>query len=173
MLILQAEELKKTGRGIVAPLAVTGGAFSLGAVFGEYMDSLLQLVLKLADKHPQKMLNSLLFFGSELLNLDRHKEAITSYDQALKFKPDKDLAWYNRGIALGNLEHYKEAIASYDQALKLKPDDAQAWYNKACTYALQKNIDLTLENLKQAINLNPEYREMAKTDSVFDSIKEL
>ncbi|BAZ70092.1 TPR repeat-containing protein [Fischerella sp. NIES-4106] len=67
---------------------------------------------------------------------------------------------------------YEEAIASYDQAVEIKPDDHQAWYNKACCYALQRNIEQAIEYLREAINLNPEYREMAKTDSDFDGIRE-
>jgi len=68
---------------------------------------------------------------------------------------------------------FQEAIASYDKALEFKPDDDAAWYNKACCYALQNKIDLALGNLQQAINLNPDkYREMAKTDSDFDSLRE-
>jgi hypothetical protein len=35
------------------------------------------------------------------------------------------------------------------------------------------NIEQAIENLQQAINLNPdEYRQMAKTDSDFDSVRE-
>jgi superkiller protein 3 len=38
---------------------------------------------------------------------------------------------------------------------------------------LQGNVDIAIENLQQAINLNPDkYREMAKTESDFDSIRE-
>ncbi|MEH2372102.1 TPR end-of-group domain-containing protein [Nostoc sp.] len=111
--------------------------------------------------------------GNALGKLGRNEEAIASYDQALKFKPDLHEAWNNRAIPLGNLGRNEEAIASYDQALKFKPDYHQAWYNKACYYALKGNIEQALENLQQAINLNPdEYREMAKTDSDFDGIRE-
>jgi tetratricopeptide (TPR) repeat protein len=66
----------------------------------------------------------------------------------------------------------EEAIASYDKALEFKPDKHEAFYNKACCYALQSQIDQAIQNLQQAINLNPDkYREMAKTDSDFDSIR--
>ncbi|HAG83914.1 MAG TPA: hypothetical protein DCL61_22885, partial [Cyanobacteria bacterium UBA12227] len=66
----------------------------------------------------------------------------------------------------------EEAIASFDKAIEIKPDNANAFYNKACTYALQSQIELALENLQQAINLNPdESRQIAKTDSDFDSIR--
>ncbi len=48
-----------------------------------------------------------------------------------------------------------------------------AWYNKACSYSLQGNIEQAIENLKTAISLNlDKYREMAKTDSDFDAIRE-
>ncbi|MEH2147081.1 TPR end-of-group domain-containing protein, partial [Nostoc sp.] len=105
--------------------------------------------------------------------LGRNEEAIGSYDQALKFKLDYHQAWYNRGIALRKLGRNEEALASYDQALKIKPDDPSSFYNKACYYALQGNIEQALENIEQAINLNcEEYREMAKTDSDFDGIRE-
>ncbi|WP_016865047.1 TPR end-of-group domain-containing protein, partial [Fischerella muscicola] len=77
-----------------------------------------------------------------------------------------------RGIALRQLGRYEEAIASYDKALEIKPDYHQAWYNKACCYALQVNIEQAIENLQKAIILNPECREMAKTDSDFDSIRD-
>ena len=34
--------------------------------------------------------------------LQRYSEAIASYDKALEIKPDKDEAWYNRGICFGD-----------------------------------------------------------------------
>jgi tetratricopeptide (TPR) repeat protein len=110
--------------------------------------------------------------GIALDELGRYEEAIASYDQALQFKPDKDEAWDSRGLALMYLGHYQEALNSYERALRLKPDAPNPLYNKACCYALQNNVDLTVENLERAISLNPEYREMAKTDSNFDSIRE-
>jgi tetratricopeptide (TPR) repeat protein len=110
--------------------------------------------------------------GSALDDLGRLEEAIASYDKALEFKPDKHEAWNNRGIALRNLGRLEEAIASYDKALEIKPDDTSAFYNKACCYALHTQIDQAIQNLQQAIDLNPdENREMAKTDSDFDSIR--
>ena len=111
--------------------------------------------------------------GIALRKLGRLEEAISSYDQALKIKPDYHKAWYGRGYALDDLGRIEEAISSYDQALKIKPDDTSIFYNKACCYALQGNLEQAIENLQQAINLSPDkYREMAKTDSDFDKIRE-
>ena len=70
-------------------------------------------------------------------------------------------------------KNYEEAISSYDKAVEFKPDFHEAWYNKACSYSLQGNIEQAIENLKTAISLNlDKYREMAKTDSDFDAIRE-
>jgi tetratricopeptide (TPR) repeat protein len=111
--------------------------------------------------------------GIALWNVGRLEEAIASLDQALKIKPDDHYAWNNRGYALFNLGRLEEAISTYDQALKFQPDDPITFYNKACCYALQGNLEQAIENLQQAINLSPDkYREMAKTDSDFDSIRE-
>ncbi len=111
--------------------------------------------------------------GVALGNLGRFEEAIASYDKALEIKPDYQEAWNNRGGALFNLGYLDEALASFDKALDFKPDDAKVFYNNALCYALQGNVEQALENLQQAINLSPEkYREMANTDSDFDSIRE-
>jgi uncharacterized caspase-like protein/tetratricopeptide (TPR) repeat protein len=110
--------------------------------------------------------------GVALMYLGRYEEAITSYDKALEIKPDYHQAWNNRGIALNDLGRYEEAITSYDKALEIKPDFTNAYYNKACLFALQTKIETALELLTTAIKLDPKYREMAKTDSDFDAIRD-
>jgi tetratricopeptide (TPR) repeat protein len=114
--------------------------------------------------------------GVALFNLGRYEDAIASYDKALQFKPDDPGFLGNRSIALSNLEFFKtyeDAIASYDKALQIKPDNPTTFYNKACCHAAQANVEGAIENLSRAIALAPDqYREMAKTDLDFDSIRE-
>ena len=109
--------------------------------------------------------------GWVLRDLGRDEEALASYDKALQIKPDYSDAWYNRGVALENLGRFEEALRSYDRALQLNPEEPNPSYNKACCYALQSKVELAIENLQHAINLNEKYREMAKTESDFDSIR--
>jgi tetratricopeptide (TPR) repeat protein len=112
-------------------------------------------------------------WGNALYKLGRYEQAIASYNQALAMKPDYHQAWNNRGNALDDLGQDEQAILSYDKALAIKPDYTSAFYNKACCYALQGKVDQAIENLQQAIILSPEtFREMAKTDSDFDKIRE-
>ena len=112
--------------------------------------------------------------GAALYCLKRYKEAVASFNKAIKVKPDFETGWYwnNRGLALFALGHKEEAIASYDKALQIQPNFATAYYNKACYYSTRKNINLAISTLKQAINLDSKYREMAKTDSDFDGIRQ-
>jgi Flp pilus assembly protein TadD len=111
--------------------------------------------------------------GIALGQIGRTEEEIAAYDKALAIKPDYHEAWNNRGIALGQIGRTEEAIAAFDQALAIKPDAPPVIYNKACIYALQQQIDLALQYLQQAIQLKSEYyREMARTDSDFDSIRD-
>jgi tetratricopeptide (TPR) repeat protein len=98
-------------------------------------------------------------------------EEILSYDQALKVEPYFHKAWYNRGVALGALGNIEEEIISYNEALKIESNFPQAWYNKSCAYTLQSQTKLALESLEKAISLGEQYREMAKTDSDFDTIR--
>ncbi|MEG4348322.1 tetratricopeptide repeat protein [Microcoleus sp. LAD1_D3] len=110
--------------------------------------------------------------GIALDDLGRWEDAIACFDKALEFKADLYEAWNYRGYVLGNLGRWEEAIASCDKALEIKPDDDATFYTKACCYALHGQIDQAIQNLQQAINLNPDkYREMAKTDSDFDSLR--
>jgi tetratricopeptide (TPR) repeat protein len=110
--------------------------------------------------------------GNALHNLGRYEEAIASYNKALQIKSDYYQAWNNQGTAFFLLEQYEKAIESYDEALEIRPNKPNIFYNKACCYGLQNEIDLALENLKKAINLDDKYREMAKTDSDFDNIRQ-
>jgi tetratricopeptide (TPR) repeat protein len=111
--------------------------------------------------------------GIALSNLGRHEEAIASFEEALNIRPDNYYAWNNRGVVLLKLGHVDEALTSFNKALVFNPYNADALYNKACSYALQGNVEQALENLQPAIALSPDkYREMAKTQSFFDSIRE-
>ncbi|MGB8700825.1 MAG: tetratricopeptide repeat protein, partial [Thermosynechococcaceae cyanobacterium] len=65
-----------------------------------------------------------------LQGLELYEDAVASYDEALKIKPDYYQAWYGRGWAFYQLGRYEEAIASYDKALQFKPDYSNAWFNR-------------------------------------------
>jgi Tfp pilus assembly protein PilF len=50
--------------------------------------------------------------------------------------------------------------------------DRLALYNKACCYGVQNQDERASKCLKRAIDLDAKYRDMAKTDTDFDSLRE-
>ncbi|GAB4137417.1 MAG: hypothetical protein Fur0046_11520 [Cyanobacteria bacterium J069] len=66
----------------------------------------------------------------------------------------------------------EEAIASYQKSLEFLPDDAGVYYDIARCYALMVKVEWTVKMLQRAIDLDEQYRENAKTDTDFDSLRD-
>lgn len=75
--------------------------------------------------------NELTDRGNTLARLDRDREALNYYEQALKIRPNYDRAWQGKGDTLAKLKRDREAIAAYEQAIQLKPNSWQAWLGRA------------------------------------------
>ena len=110
--------------------------------------------------------------GNALSDLGRKEEAIASYDQAIAINPEYRFPWKSRAVVLMQLGQFEAAHESFDRAISLKPDDGGAHYDKACCYGLQGKIELAIETLQHSIALDSKYRDMAKTDSDFDGIRQ-
>ena len=67
--------------------------------------------------------------GNALRKQGKLAEAIASFQQALRLKPDLAEAGNNLGLALQDQGKLGEAITAYQQAVRLKPDYAEAYNN--------------------------------------------
>ncbi|MFZ1029020.1 MAG: CHAT domain-containing tetratricopeptide repeat protein, partial [Limnoraphis robusta] len=93
-------------------------------------------------------------------HLGEYEKAISSFDQAIKFKPDDHQAWSLRGIALKDyLGEYEKALSSFDQAIKIKPDDHQAWCFRGIALSDLGEYEKALSSFDQAIKFKPDYPE--------------
>jgi CHAT domain-containing protein/Flp pilus assembly protein TadD len=97
--------------------------------------------------------------GNALYVEGRYQDAISSYDQALKFKLDSDGAWNNRGSVLANLGRYEEAITSYDNALKFKPDLHKAWFYRGITLHNLGRLEEAITSCDNALKFKPDDHE--------------
>ena len=70
----------------------------------------------------------------------------------------------------GDLER---AIAEYNNAIELDPGLASAYYNLACAYAMIEDSDAAINWLDKAIEMEESFRDLAKNDADFDSIRHL
>jgi tetratricopeptide (TPR) repeat protein len=86
-------------------------------------------------------------------------EAILRYDEAIKIEPSSELAWNNKGLALGSLARYEEAIKCFDKAIELNQRLADAWNNKGNALRQLKKYKEAIKCYDRAIKINPNYPE--------------
>jgi tetratricopeptide (TPR) repeat protein len=75
------------------------------------------------------------------------------------------------GVPAWEAKRYGEAKESLLEGLTLHPGNASLLYNLACAEAMLGENDAALEHLAEAVE-NPRFREFAKTDSDFDSLRD-
>jgi tetratricopeptide (TPR) repeat protein len=110
--------------------------------------------------------------GVALGNLGRYEEELAAYDRAIALRTDYPEAHNNRGVALGSLGRFEEALTAYDRAIALRPDFPEARYNKAGVLSRLARWAEALEQLTRAIGVDQSKRELARTDPVFQRLRE-
>ena len=109
-------------------------------------DTLIQYSTDKGDNHEQLMkANDYAKQGDKFFLAGRLKQAINTYNQALKIHPQMADVWNNRGVVLTRLKMFDEAICSYDRALQIRADYADAWNNRGVSF-------IEIQNYKEAIN---------------------
>ncbi len=97
--------------------------------------------------------------GVALGKLDRHAEALASFEQALAISPACVPALYNRGVMLANLDRHAEAVESYDRALKIDPAHAKALNNRGVALASLDRYEDSIASFDRALALRPDFAE--------------
>ncbi|MBI4469343.1 MAG: tetratricopeptide repeat protein, partial [Acidobacteria bacterium] len=64
--------------------------------------------------------------ASELNRAGKFEHSLEALDLYLKYRPNDDFGWVNRGINLGALDRFDEGLESFDRALSLNPDRTTA-----------------------------------------------
>ena len=67
----------------------------------------------------------------------QYTEAIVSYEEAVKIRPDYAEVWNNLGIMLGNLGRHADALATFEKALEIRPEYADAQKNREIALRLK------------------------------------
>ncbi|WP_026732041.1 serine/threonine-protein kinase [Fischerella sp. PCC 9605] len=65
-----------------------------------------------------------------LYELQRYQDALSTYEKAVKIRPDYADAWNGQGNALNELKKYKAALSAYDKAIQIEPDYLKAWVGR-------------------------------------------
>jgi tetratricopeptide (TPR) repeat protein/CHAT domain-containing protein len=125
---------------------------------GRLASEALMIVARLDRSYEQnsELLNHEAWFfrGINLREQGRYEEAITSFDWAIKIKPDKYEYWYDRGVVLGNLGQKEEAISSYDRAIEIKSDKYECWHNRGVLLLNLGRYEEAINSYNCAIKIN-------------------
>jgi len=92
--------------------------------------------------------------GYAAVDLD---EKLRFYTEAIRLKPDYDLALYNRGIARSDKGDLEGALQDYNEAIRLKPDYAHAFNNRGIARRDKGDLEGALKDYNEAIRLKPDY----------------
>jgi tetratricopeptide (TPR) repeat protein len=67
--------------------------------------------------------------GFQLYDCGHFEEAISAYEKALTYTPERAVIWLDAGVSHHQLGHLHQAQKNYEQAVALDPDLARAWHN--------------------------------------------
>ncbi|MBI5559026.1 MAG: trypsin-like peptidase domain-containing protein [Deltaproteobacteria bacterium] len=87
--------------------------------------------------------------------LDMHREAASSFRQAISLMPDISLSHYSLGVAYSHLDLLPEAKNAYEQAVRLQPDFAEAHFNLGLTCWLLRDVACFMSSSRILNNLEP------------------
>jgi len=92
--------------------------------------------------------------GLSLESLSRHKEAILTFDQALRLNPESIRAMTYKGLSLLNFGKILEAISCFDAAMKSDWLNWELWSFKGDAYWKLGNMEEALLCFEEALNLS-------------------
>ena len=83
--------------------------------------------------------------------------AIQDFNQALRIKPDYELAYFQRAYSKYELPDYSGALRDYSKYIELDPDDVSAYNNRGIAKDDLKDYYGAIADYTKAIELNPDY----------------
>ena len=123
------------------------------ATQGNYEDAVAayKTLLELLDKKDELRAHIWLGVGNNLLELNRHDEALEAYENVLKSKPDTKINFETRvkiGDTLERQNKFNEALAAYEKILKIKRlriYEAETQLKQANVYRLIDKVEIAEE----------------------------
>ncbi|MFZ6733022.1 tetratricopeptide repeat protein [Undibacterium sp. Ji42W] len=119
---------------------------------GELLQALDLLSLAVSINPAHTIIHASL--GNVLLDLERHADAIASYDRFLLAKPDFAEVLNNKANALSALGREAEAMVCYAQALSQQPDFPDAYFNRGNLYMDMRQYALALNDYEKVLRVN-------------------
>jgi len=142
-------------RGKLAPRDGQIEAKGIKADWKPHTSFLSNLVLRMAGRQPEAMLDSLLGFAAKLYEAKEFEKAADLIKLGTKLAPRSATFSNNLGNLLADLKRPAEAEAAYRQAIALDPNDAAAYSNLGNLLGDLNRPAEAEEMYRQAIALDP------------------
>ncbi len=93
--------------------------------------------------------------GNVLMDLERHADAIVSYDRFLSATPDFAEVLNNKANALSALGREAEAMSCYEHVLRQQPDFSDAHFNRGNLYMDMRQYAQALADYEHVLRSHP------------------
>ncbi|MGV8125512.1 MAG: tetratricopeptide repeat protein [Candidatus Xenobiia bacterium LiM19] len=101
--------------------------------------------------------------GISLASLSRHKEAVITFDQALKINPQSIEGKIQKGTSLIKLNRTEEAIECFDEVLQLDLGNWKAWFFKGEALRKMGKREEALTCINRALDRDPDRPEALRS----------
>lgn len=125
-----------------------------------YIENQFSKVIYEVDMLLKKFTNNEFLYnikGLSLSRLNQYEEALSTYKQALKIKPDYVEVYNNIGNLLKTLGNINEAMSAYQLAIKLKPDYVEVYNSIGILFKDIGKIKEASSSYDIAIQINSTY----------------
>jgi len=95
------------------------------------------------------------YLGTLLAKEGRIEEALASFREAVRIRPQFTQAQYNAGSAAYRLGRYEEAEAYLSEAVRQEPDYLMAQFNLAATEVKLNRAEPAMRHLREVLRLDP------------------
>jgi len=97
--------------------------------------------------------------GRKALDAGRYDDALRAFNEALRLKPEYDVAWLLRGHTLRRMGDFDGALQSFAQALRNNQDTEEGWMGLAGALHELRRPKEEVEAYDQLIKLHPRFVE--------------
>lgn len=109
------------------------------------------------QKHSRVHAYALEAQATEKAELYDNRDAIKTYNAALKLNPDLVEIYSRRGIVKTRIGDMRGALRDFNEMLRINPEHFFAYNNRASAKAHLEDAHSALDDINKAIGLNPEY----------------